>query len=257
MSGTLIAHRRGLAGQWTATNPILASGELGLELPIDPPTDPTVRIKVGNGVTAWNDLPYQDTAGLPGPQGPAGADGAPGAQGPAGAPGAQGPAGVAGPQGPAGADGAPGITRQRKAITADLSVTGTAYSDIPGWSVTIGAGETFDVSFWLLAAGDATGDLRLNITGPADMTTQGFITGPIQTATGPTNNTAKTPITAPGASDRLGIYSTTARAVVDGQMVISSVTGGTFKIRAAQYATGGAGPVVIYAGGVLTAVRST
>lgn len=43
--------RRGLASEWTFANPILASGEMGLE------TD-TYKIKIGNGVDNWNDLPY-------------------------------------------------------------------------------------------------------------------------------------------------------------------------------------------------------
>ena len=48
---TQIQIRRGTAAQWTSTNPILASGELGAE------TD-TNKIKCGNGTTAWNSLPY-------------------------------------------------------------------------------------------------------------------------------------------------------------------------------------------------------
>lgn len=43
--------RRGLASEWTSVNPILASGEMGLE------TD-TYKVKVGDGVLNWNDLPY-------------------------------------------------------------------------------------------------------------------------------------------------------------------------------------------------------
>jgi len=43
--------RRGTAQQWIDINPILSSGEQGLE------TD-TGREKVGNGVDAWTDLPY-------------------------------------------------------------------------------------------------------------------------------------------------------------------------------------------------------
>lgn len=43
--------RRGTAAQWTAANPILSSGETGLE------TD-TFRMKVGDGVTAWTSLRY-------------------------------------------------------------------------------------------------------------------------------------------------------------------------------------------------------
>lgn len=54
---TLDAQRRQLrsdaftAAEWTANNPILQLGELGSE-------KDTNKIKVGDGVTAWNDLPY-------------------------------------------------------------------------------------------------------------------------------------------------------------------------------------------------------
>ena len=43
--------RRDTSTNWTAVNPILANGEMGLE------TD-TIKIKWGNGVTAWNSLAY-------------------------------------------------------------------------------------------------------------------------------------------------------------------------------------------------------
>lgn len=43
--------RRGTAAEWTAENPILAAGELGLE------TD-TQKMKVGDGASYWNDIPY-------------------------------------------------------------------------------------------------------------------------------------------------------------------------------------------------------
>jgi hypothetical protein len=46
-----IQFRRGTATQWSTANPTLASGELGLE------TD-TLKIKIGNGSTAWNSLSY-------------------------------------------------------------------------------------------------------------------------------------------------------------------------------------------------------
>jgi hypothetical protein len=48
---TQIQIRRGTAAQWTSANPTLASGEQGFE------TD-TNKMKVGNGSTAWNSLPY-------------------------------------------------------------------------------------------------------------------------------------------------------------------------------------------------------
>lgn len=48
---TTIQVRRGLAERWAFVNPVLASGEPGLE------TD-TGFIKVGDGESAWNDLGY-------------------------------------------------------------------------------------------------------------------------------------------------------------------------------------------------------
>lgn len=43
--------RRGTAAAWTAANPVLAAGELGVT------TDAPLIIKLGNGSTAWNLLP--------------------------------------------------------------------------------------------------------------------------------------------------------------------------------------------------------
>ena len=48
---TKIQLRRGTAAQWTSVNPVLASGEMGIE------TD-TNKFKFGDGVTAWNNLDY-------------------------------------------------------------------------------------------------------------------------------------------------------------------------------------------------------
>ena len=116
----LISFRSGFASDWVATNPQLGEGEPGFE------TD-TGLMKVGNGTTLWNDLPYSATTGPegdpgpPGPAGPAGPAGAastvPGPTGPAGASGPQGPKGdtgaastVPGPQGPQGVAGTPGVS---------------------------------------------------------------------------------------------------------------------------------------------------
>lgn len=43
--------RRDTAANWTAANPVLLAGEVGVE------TD-TSKLKIGNGSTAWNALPY-------------------------------------------------------------------------------------------------------------------------------------------------------------------------------------------------------
>jgi hypothetical protein len=51
---TQVQVRRGTAAQWTSANPVLASGEQGFE------TD-TLKLKIGNGSTAWNSLAYVAT----------------------------------------------------------------------------------------------------------------------------------------------------------------------------------------------------
>lgn len=51
--------RRGTAEAWVAKNPILALAEPGLEINS---VGVTVAIKYGDGVRAWNDLPYFITA---------------------------------------------------------------------------------------------------------------------------------------------------------------------------------------------------
>lgn len=46
-----IKHRRDTSANWSSVNPVLAEGELGIELDTD-------RIKIGDGTTAWNTLDY-------------------------------------------------------------------------------------------------------------------------------------------------------------------------------------------------------
>ena len=53
--------RRGTAAEWTAADPVLAEGELGVELDTD-------KFKIGNGVDDWGTLSYAT-----GPAGPTGA----------------------------------------------------------------------------------------------------------------------------------------------------------------------------------------
>lgn len=48
---TIIKLRRDVAAAWASSNPVLASGEAGIE------TD-TQKFKVGNGTTSWTSLPY-------------------------------------------------------------------------------------------------------------------------------------------------------------------------------------------------------
>lgn len=48
---TTFQFRRGLAENWKKNNPVLALGEPGFERD-------TYKLKIGDGVTAWNDLAY-------------------------------------------------------------------------------------------------------------------------------------------------------------------------------------------------------
>ena len=52
--------RRDSAIGWSTNNPILASGEIGIEL--SPTPAHIVLFKVGDGITSWNSLPYQNEA---------------------------------------------------------------------------------------------------------------------------------------------------------------------------------------------------
>lgn len=64
MSFAKIRPRRGTASQWNNANPILAEGEIGIEVPSTGVGTGTVKIKFGDGSTHWNDLPYGvDTIG--------------------------------------------------------------------------------------------------------------------------------------------------------------------------------------------------
>ena len=58
----LIQLRRAWASEWTASNPVLSPGEPGVEMD-------TGKSKYGDGVRAWNDLPYTANDGAPGPPG--------------------------------------------------------------------------------------------------------------------------------------------------------------------------------------------
>ena len=50
--------RRDSALGWSTNNPVLASGEIGIEL--SPTPAQIVLFKLGDGITAWNSLPYQN-----------------------------------------------------------------------------------------------------------------------------------------------------------------------------------------------------
>lgn len=56
MAVLTIQFKRARAVRWASVNPILSEGEPGLEMD-------TGRVKYGDGVTRWNDLPYATSGG--------------------------------------------------------------------------------------------------------------------------------------------------------------------------------------------------
>ena len=108
--------KRKKKAEWTGENPILRDGEFGIV------TDGADGewLKFGDGVTAWNSLPYKKgPKGDTGPQGEKGDKGDTGAQGPQGLkgdkgdPGEQGTQGIQGIQGLKGDKGEDGYTPQK------------------------------------------------------------------------------------------------------------------------------------------------
>ena len=49
--------RGGTGSEWAAANPVLLKNEIGIERG----DDGACKIKIGDGVTAWNDLRYYDS----------------------------------------------------------------------------------------------------------------------------------------------------------------------------------------------------
>ncbi len=122
--------RRSPAAQWTSDNPILASGEMGIE------TD-TNKFKIGDGTTHWNSLPY---GGLEGPTGTMGTGytGATGATGSASI--ETGPTGWTGTTGYTGATGAASITTGPTGFTGSTGSIGpTGQGGAPAVDVPTGS----------------------------------------------------------------------------------------------------------------------
>jgi hypothetical protein len=115
----LIQLRQDSQLQWSIINPVLAQGEIGLELG-------SLKFKIGDGCTRWNDLDYWGTQGDTGIQGYTGLSML-GVTGLVGETGLVGPVGETGPIGPAGLTGAPGITGFYgiQGITGSDGITGS------------------------------------------------------------------------------------------------------------------------------------
>lgn len=73
-----ILMRRDTASAWSTTNPVLAAGEPGWDRT-------NKKLKVGDGTTAWNSLPYYENTGPKGDPGTNGTNGTDGTDGTDGA----------------------------------------------------------------------------------------------------------------------------------------------------------------------------
>ncbi len=58
MAYAKIMPRRGTNYDWTSINPVLAEGELAVEVPDSGVGTGLSKFKIGDGVTPWNNLPY-------------------------------------------------------------------------------------------------------------------------------------------------------------------------------------------------------
>ena len=201
-----IQHRRDTASNWTASNPLLAQGEVGYEYD-------TGRFKVGNGTQLWTSLAY--SSGTTGPTGAAATvaagttttltpgssatvtnsgsssaavfnfgvpRGSTGPTGPTGPTGSTGPTGDTGPTGPTGSTGPQGTSIVFKGSVADyaalLLITGQLVND---------AYETLDTQDLYIWDGSAWVNVG-NIVGPTGPAGPTGATGP----TGPTGATGST-----------------------------------------------------------------
>jgi len=230
--------RRDTASNWTSNNPILASGEMGIETN-------TALFKLGDGTTRWNLLPY---GGLQGPTGPGGGGG-----------------GGTGYTGPTGSAGDKYLTATTTAVTpvpvqgsfVSLTVaSGLAY--IAGNSVVVvnsgNSSNSFEGRVQSYSAGTLVVDSITNIRGTfssavynvnldgIDGPTGAVGTGPTgaaSTVTGPTGSQGATGPTGLGSTGATGATST-----VTGPTGRTGPTGigSTGPTGAASTTTGATGP---------------
>jgi hypothetical protein len=245
--------RRATASNWTSTNPILKAGEPGFE------TD-TYKLKIGDGINTWRNLPYTSTT-VSGPTGGTGPQGIQGIQGVAGNVGPTGSQGIQGVQGTAGqsftllgsyAD----ITAFNNAKIAGFLIqyqsVGNAFillsdGSLMTWSTTIN--DWFD-------AGDIKGPQ--GVTGPQGVQgIQGIqgVTGPqgVQGIQGIQGIQGLQGVTGPqglqGVTGPQGVQGTTGAQGIQGDAGIGSNIAATYYSLKTQPVNGSAGPPTVFSYG--------
>ena len=130
-----IVLRQDTAANWTKYNPLLLNGEFGFE-------EDTDKLKLGDGVHKWRDLPYW----TPGPTGPAGSSGTSGTSGSSGTSGTSGTSGSSGTSGVDGTSGTSGVNGT-SGTSGSAGTSGTSgTSGITGTSGTSGVNGTSGTS---------------------------------------------------------------------------------------------------------------
>ncbi len=182
---TQILLRRGNTATWSSVNPVLAEGEVGLNVDLN-------QFKIGDGTQTWSSLPYVNIDGPTGSTGPAGTAGSTGPTGPAGTIGNTGPTGTQGPTGPGVGDTGPTGPAGAAGSTGPTGVAGTAGGTGPtGPAGTAGSTGPTGVAGTAGSTGPTGSAGTAGGTGP---------TGPAGTAgsTGPTGTQGPT---GPGVGD--------------------------------------------------------
>jgi len=191
----VIQFKRGDAFEWESINPVLESAEPGYELD-------TGKFKFGDGVTAWNDLPYAEGSSGgsgSGPTGPRGATGPTGSQGVAGATGPTGTSGSQGSTGPTGPNGSTGNTGPTGPTGANGATGAQGPTGAQGATGPIGANGAQGATGPTGTTGSTGPTGATGLTGATGPTGITGATGP--SVTGPTGAAGQT-----GAGGALGYY---------------------------------------------------
>ena len=205
--------RRDTAANWTSVNPVLAQGEIGVEID-------TLKFKIGTGLLPWGTLSYASGVGATGSSGTQGNTGNTGA-GNTGATGQTGIQGATGPgAGSTGATGAVGATGQT-GIQGNTGNTGAGNTGATG--ATGATGQT-----GIQGAQGNTGAGIQGNTGATGQTGIAGVTGQTGAGTqGNTGATGQTGIQGAQGNTGAGIQGVTGQTGATGQTGIQGITGQT------------------------------
>jgi hypothetical protein len=192
--------RRDTLANWVSNNPILANGEMGINLD-------TYQYKLGDGVKRWNQLPYAGIAGPTGSPGPAISS-------------LTGATGVTGPTGPTGMTGPTGVSSTGVTGPVRIGVTGLTGPTGDQATGQTGATGALGPTGYTGAAGStgATGP-----TGQAGAAGSRGATGPVGDTTGATGSSATGPTGPTGSGGGGTITSGYVRVGLSGNLFQTAI----------------------------------